>query len=269
MTTNGKWVRALVLSVGVVAVGCDKKDEPPTAVAPAASSVAPSVAPANAMVVKYMLEATGKTLIDMPAPVEHIKADTSASAGSLEVDLMNISNSRGEVKVDVGTLKTHTFDDVAKDTKQTEHALTWLEVGDKVPAPEREKNRWVTFAIRSVDGVSAPDLTKVAAVKSTDGEMRAVTLTAHGDFLLHGHKVDKNAALEIRFHYPAGAPADSKPTSIDIVTKTPMHVILAEHEVKPRDNAGSIAQNALGLLGTKVAETADVTLDLHAKPASQ
>jgi hypothetical protein len=92
-----------------------------------------------------------------------------------------------------------------------------------------------------------------------------VTLNAHGDFLLHGHKVDKTEALEIRFHYPAGAPADAKPTSIDVSTKTPLHVTLAEHEIKPRDNVGSIAENAFKLLGTKVAETADVTLDLHAK----
>jgi hypothetical protein len=268
MTKHGRWVGVAVLTLTAsVAAGCDKKEEENVPVAPAASSVAPSAPPPTAMVVKYMFDASGKTTIDMPAPNEHIKADTSAAAGELQLDLMNLANSRGEVKVDLATLKTTTFGDAAKDTKQTEHALTWLEVGDKVPAEDREKNRWVTYAIRSVDGLSATNLTKVIPEKGAEGEVRTVTLTAHGDFLLHGHKVDKTAGLEIHFRYPAGASADSKPTSIDVASKTPLHVVLAEHDVKPRDNFGKLASGALGLLGTKVAETADVTLDMHAKPA--
>jgi hypothetical protein len=240
---------AIVVSPFLIAlVGCDKKDE---LAAPAASSVAPSEAPASAMVVSYAIDAGGKTVIDMPAPKEHIKADTTASAGDLKIDLMNLANSRGEVKADLETLKTHTFGD-SKDEKQTEHALTWLEVGEKTPANVRDANRWATFAIRSIDGLSATDLTKVAAEKGGDGDVRTVTLTAHGDFLLHGHKAAK-------------APS-SKPTSIDVRSKAPLHIVLADHEVKPRDNLGALAQNALGLLGTKVAETADVTLDLHASP---
>jgi hypothetical protein len=257
-------VFALAIATGLSA--CDKKEEAPN-VAPAASSVAPSTPPPSAMVVKYTIDPAGKTLIDMPAPNEHIKAETSAAGGELQVDLMNLANSRGEVKVDLDTLKTLTFGDASKDSTQTEHAKTWLEVSDKVPADVREKNRYVTYAIRSVDGLSATNLSKVAAEKTADGEVRSVHLTAHGDFLLHGHKVDKTAALEAKFHYPAGAPADAKPTAIDLSTTTPLHVVLAEHDVKPRDNFGKLAQNALGLLGTKVAETADVTLDLHAKLA--
>jgi hypothetical protein len=254
---------AIVVSPFLIAlVGCDKKDE---SAAPAASSVAPSEAPASAMVVSYAIDAGGKTVIDMPAPKEHIKADTTASAGDLKIDLMNLANSRGEVKADLETLKTHTFGD-SKDEKQTEHALTWLEVGEKTPANVRDANRWATFAIRSIDGLSATDLTKVAAEKGGDGDVRTVTLTAHGDFLLHGHKAAKDAALEITFHYPSGAAPSSKPTSIDVRSKAPLHIVLADHEVKPRDNLGALAQNALGLLGTKVAETADVTLDLHASP---
>jgi hypothetical protein len=279
MTKNSWWALPLVLTAGIsTSAACDKKDEaaasqPPAAsstppsVPPAASSAAPSASPESAKGAKYALDATGKTTIDMPAPKEHIKAETTGSAGELQIDLMNVANSRGEVKVDLATLKTHTFDDAEKDTKQTEHAITWLEVGDKATPEMREKNRWVSFAIRSIDGASAADVTKVAPEKSADGEVRTVTLNAHGDFLLHGHKVDKTTALEVRFHYPAGAAADAKPTSVDIATKAPLHVVLAEHDVKPRDNFGALAQGALGLLGTKVAETADVTFDFHAKLA--
>jgi hypothetical protein len=277
MTTTGKWRLAIAALVGLaLAAGCDKKDDQPataplpaatpapaTASAPAASSAAQSTPPSGAMVVKYKVDPAGKTSIDMPAPKEHIKADTTAAGGDLQIDLMNLTSSRGEVKVDLTTLKTHTFGD-SKDEKQTEHALNWLEVGNLVTPEVKEKNRWATLTIRSVEGAMPTDLSKATPEKTADGEVRAVTLSVHGDFLLHGHKVEKVVALDVRFHYPAGAPADAKPTSLDVTNKMPLHVVLADHEVKPRDNLGSLAQNALGLLGTKVAETADVTLDLHA-----
>jgi hypothetical protein len=269
---NGSWAWALAFSAAsACALGAcdrDKKDESMPSPAAAASSVAPSAPPPSAaQVVKYSVTATGKTSIDMPAPKEHIKCETTASAGDLRIDLTNLANSRGEIKVDLDTLKTHTFDDPAKDGKQTEHALTWLEIGDKASPEMKEKNRWATFAIRSIDGASATDITKVAAVPVEGGELRTVTLTAHGEFFMHGHKLNKDATLEVKLHYATGAPADSKPTSIDVASKTPLHVILADHDVKPRDSFGALAQGAFNLLGTKVAETADVTLDFHATPA--
>jgi hypothetical protein len=119
------------------------------------------------------------------------------------------------------------------------------------------------FAIQTIDGASAKDVSKVAPVKEGADDVRTVTLTAHGDFLIHGRKVKKDVPLEAKFHYAAGAAPDAQPTRIDVRTTSPMKVLLAEHDIKPRDNFGKLAQKSLGLLGTKVAETADVTLDLH------
>jgi polyisoprenoid-binding protein YceI len=269
MNVTGRHQLAALASLSVVAAlgssACDKKEEAST-VAPSASALAPSVVE-GMKALKYTVDPAGKSAIDMPAPVEHIKADTSAAAGTLEIDPLNLANSRGEVKIDLTTLKTHTFDSDSQNAAQTGHAQTWLEVGDKAPADQREANRWVVFAIRSFGGLSVGDLTKVAPTKDAAGDVRDVTLTAHGDFLLHGHKVPKDVALDVKFHYPPGAPATGAPTSVDVVTTAPMHVVLAEHDVKPRDEGGKLKQAAFGLLGTKVAETADVSLDLHATPA--
>jgi len=271
-------ILAVLAGSGGVATlaACDKKDDPAVALAPSASALAPSVSE-GMKGVKFTIEAAGKSAIDMPAPIEHIKADTTAAAGSLDVDLANLANTRGEVKIDLNTLKTHTFDSDGQNTAQTEHAHTWLEIaeppekGDGGPStdmatPEqRDANRWVLFAIRSIDGLSAPDVTKVAAATDGPDDVREVSLNAHGDFLLHQHKVPKDATLAVRFHYPRGAAATSKPTRIDIATKTPLHVVLAQHDVKPRDAAGRLKQASAQLLG-KVAETADISLDLHATP---
>ena len=251
---------ALLASVGLVslAMACDKKSD--VVLAESASAVQVVAPPPSAKVVPFTIDPASKSSIDMPAPNEHIKADTTAAAGKLDVDLMNVENTRGEVKIDLTTLTTHTFTDDEKNKGQTNHAHNWLEAGDLVDAQTKEANRYAVFGIQSIDGASAKDVTKVTPTKEGNDEVRTVTLTAHGEFLVHGRKVKKDAALEVRFVGPAGAPV-----RIDVKTTAPFKVLLAEHDVKPRDNFGKLAQKSLSLV-SKVAETADITLDLHAVP---
>ncbi|WP_394850801.1 hypothetical protein LZC95_25505 [Pendulispora brunnea] len=255
-------------AIPLAALGCSKSEDAPK-LAASASSLTVEKPPPTAMVAKYTIATDGKTHIDGPAPAEHLKGDTSASAGSLDVDLMNLANTRGEVKIDLTTLKTHTFDADPQDSKQTKDAAGWLEVGDAVSADVREANRWAVYSIRSIDELSASDVTKVAPVKQGADDVRVVTLMSHGELLLHGHKADKVVPLEARFHFPSGAAADARPTSIEIVTKSPLKITIAEHDVKPRDNLGKLAKRAFGLLGTKVADVLDVTFELRATPQSQ
>ena len=261
-------VAAMAVAVGVGVVGCDDKKAPN--LAPAASALAPSTpAPTANKTVKFTIDPKSTTSIDMPAPKEHIKAGTDAATGSLEIDITNLANTRGEVKADLLTLSTKTFDDAAKDKTQTGHARTWLEVADgeegKLPDDVKTVNRWAVYAIRSVDNLSATDLTKVPATTAGADEVRTVTATTHGEFLIHGHKVDRDADVEVQFHYAPGSPPD-KPKSLVIKSKKPLRATLADHDVKPRDGFGKIAKGAFNLLGTKVAEVADITLDLRATP---
>ncbi len=248
---------------------CEKKEDP-KALAPAASSLAPSVAAPTSMVVKLKIDAKGSAKIEMPAPKEQIKAQTSVAAGHLDVDLMDLTQTRGEVKVDLMSLKTSTFADAAKDGTQTMHALTWLEVGDaeksKLSDDVKAQHKYAVFAIRSIDGVAEKNLTKVAAVTEGGMDVRSVVLVAHGELLLHGHKVNKDVPLTVKISHSAGAAATDKPKSIAIVTKDPLKVTLAEHEVRPRDDVGKVAKAAFSLIGTKVAETASISLDFVALP---
>jgi hypothetical protein len=257
----------LVSFVSLAAVGCKKGGDDPAPMPPA-QPIASSAPMASA--VTYMIEPTGKTTIDMPAPKERIKAETDAAKGMIHVDLANLANTRGDIFIDLETLSTHTFgnDD---DKTQTKHAHTWLQIDDmEKDTSMRDRNRWVHFAIRSIDGLSAPDATKVAPVKEGADDVRSVTLTAHGELELHAlpSKGLKDVALEIKLHYPAGAAADSKPASIEIKSKSPLVITLGDHDVKPRDNEGILAQKAFSLLGTKVADVANVSIDLRAKLGS-
>jgi hypothetical protein len=267
---NGKLVLGAVGGVVVIGglwVALGHKEEPVT-IAPVASALAPSVAAPSAKVATFVIDPKGQTSIAMPAPKENIKAITEASAGSIDVDLLNVANTRGEVKIDLTTLSTHTFRN-ADDASQTKHALNWLEVGDIVTADVKEANRWVVYAIRSIEGASATDVSKVVPVTRGGEDLRIVTLTAKGDLLLHGHKVEnREAKLEARLHYPAGAAADSKPSFIELKSTEPLRVTLAEHDVKPRDTFGKLATQGLDILGTKVAKIADVNIDLRAAPGT-
>ena len=257
-----------IAALALLAVGCDDKKN--TSLAPAASSLAPSSPPPpGAMVVKFTIDEASKTSIDMPAPKEHIKANTKGGSGTLDVDLGHLENSRGEVKMDLSTLTTTTFDDPKQDKSQTTHAKTWLEVADgedgKLDDAVKAANRYAVYAIRAIENPTASDITKVIATKEDGDDVRAVTMRAKGELLIHGHKVDREAEIEAKFHYPAGGDA-KKPMWVAIKSKTPLHVVLAEHDVKPRDGFGKLAKQSFNLLGTKVADSADITLDLRAKP---
>jgi hypothetical protein len=137
-----------------------------------------------------------------------------------------------------------------------------------------ESLRWADFAIRSIDGLSASDLRAVAPTREGADQVRQVTMTVHGDLLVHGHKLPKDDVVDVLFHYGADAPraaaaavhdADSKPMRIEIRSKEPMRVVLKEHEVAPRDPAGQVLAWTTSLI-SKVAETADVSVALAATP---
>jgi len=250
---------------GLVLVACSKKEKE-IPLAPAASAL--EVSKATSMAVHFEVQKDGKTTIDLigPKKIEHIKAVTSASDGSLDVDLMDVSKSVGEVKVDLTTMTMHTFDDQEKNDTQTGHALNWMEIGSDYPTETREKYKWAIFAIRSIDNASASDVSKVAATKEGSEDVRTITFTAHGEMLVHEHKANKDLSMEARFYWPSNADAQkTKPDHIVFATKSPLKITLKEHDVRPRDTSGKLLQWSTELI-TKVADDADVTFELSAKP---
>jgi hypothetical protein len=252
---------ALLAFASIGAGGCGKKADA-VELAPAASALAASAPAGEAVVWHYAVDSKSTAHVDLPGLKEHIQGDTTAAAGKLDVVARDLAQSRGLVRIDLSTFLTRTFgnDD---DATQTRHARTWLEVevGDKI----NEEMRWAELAIRSIDNLSANDVTKVAAIKDGQDDVRSVSMAVHGDLLVHGHKVYKDDMVDVSFRYPAGAPGDSKPERIEIKSKQPLQVVLKEHDVRPRDPAGQVLAWTTKLLA-KVAETADVTVDVSATP---
>jgi hypothetical protein len=250
---------ALLPVLSVTAGGCDRKADA-TPLAPSASALASSQAAPAARAWHFTIDPKSTTQVDMPGVTEHLKGDTSAAAGTLDVVPADLAQSRGTIKIDLSTFTTHTFGN-DQDATQTEHARTWLEV--VVNGKTNEGMRWATLAIRSIDGLSATDLTKVAAV----GDVRTVTMTVHGDVLIHGHQLTKDVPVEVTFSYPQGAAPDAVPTKVTVKSKQPMHIVLKEVDVQPRDTVGALTAWTTRLI-SKVAETADVTVALTGNPSS-
>jgi hypothetical protein len=257
-----RFARAVSTLALVAAGACSKKDDAAT-LAPAASALPVSRADTTSMAWHYVVDPKSTTHVDMPGLKEHIKADTSAATGNLDVAAKDLTLSRGQIRIDLATFATHTFgnDD---DAAQTRHALTWMEVivGDKT----NEEMRWADFAIRAIDGASATDLTAVPPRSEGGRDVRTVTMTVHGDVLIHGRRIQKDAVVDVAFRYPSGSPADSRPEAIEIKTKEPMHVVLKDLDVRPRDPAGQLLDWTTKLI-SKVAETADVSVNIGAVPA--
>lgn len=263
-------VTALVVTTCLAAIaGCDDKKDA-VKLAPSASALASSAPPPNAKTMKFAIDPKSETSLMLEAPELKIKAKTNAAAGSLDIDPRDVTSSRGEVKIDLSTIVMSTYG-TDKDKTQTVHARTWLEVADgedgKLDEKLKEQNRYAVYAIRSIENPSATDVTKVAPTKDGQDEVRTITMTTKGELLVHGRKVDRDGEVEVAFRYDPGAAPD-KPKSVSIKSKKPFRVVLAEHDVKPRDGFGKIAKGSFNLLGTKVAENADISLDLRATPQS-
>ncbi len=257
-----RFARAAMTVALISAAACSKKDDA-AALAPAASALQVSRADSSSMAWHYVVDPKSTTHVDMPGLKEHIKADTTAATGNLDVAAKDLTQSRGQIRIDLATLATHTFE-TDDDATQTKHALTWLEV--TVADKTSDEMRWADLAIRGIDGASATDLTKVQPSKDGGDDVRTVTMTVHGDVLIHGHRIQKDAVVDVAFRYPSGSPADSRPSKIEIRSKEPMRVVLKELDVRPRDPAGQLLDWTTKLI-SKVAETADVSVDIAAEPA--
>lgn len=255
----------LSLSITLLAAGCGSHEEQAP---PSAPLEAPEPPPTAAEAVEATLDAsTSRVDFVMSAPVEHIHGRAPESMqGTLSLDLDDLTQSRGLVKVDLMKLEvlqskideeTHEFTEETRNERQNGHMRTWFQISDDGPAEEREANRWVEFRI---DEVSAADHADVSAMT---GAERIVHLTVAGQLRVHGVTVPKTAQLELVFHY-----SGDDFQSVDVRTLHPIDVNLAEHHIEPRSSFETLAQKTLGALGQKVADAAPVTFEVSARPAS-
>ncbi len=204
----------------------------------------------------YVVRAEGKASVYIDAPLEKFKGETKQLGGYLRLNPKRLDASTGTVTASLLGFTTHTFGDKDKDDTQTEHAHNWFEIGDDVKAArpkDFENYKDVVFRIEAIESASpSADLTQVSEANG----VRTVTLKAKGTLWVHSRPSPKTVTLEIAFRGPAEAP-----TELTFKTQMPLHVSLAAHDVKPRDAAGKFLDGALSVVGKKMDDDAQVSVE--------
>lgn len=251
-------VLALLLATAAAlgSAACNEAPPPPPATTTSAAPSAAAPPPESKTRAALAVDPGGTATFDMKAPVENIKGLVSGLGGEIQVDLADLTQTRGAVTMDMTTLETHTFGDDGKDKTQTEHALGWLQVGSSNPEDLRSKYRLATFTIQEV--ISAAPKSILAA----QGDPRTAELTVKGDFSLHGRSAVKTVKLTCAFTMEG-----DKVKSVSVKSVDPVLVNLKAHDIQPRDDKGEVVfAKVLELFGKKVADDASVTFELVARP---
>jgi polyisoprenoid-binding protein YceI len=223
--------------------------EPEPADTPSAPAAADKkVAKAPAGPARFDVASAGTATFLIDAPLEKIKGRWNRFGGRLNIDFSDLNATRGEVTMDLSTLKTTTFGNPGKDGRQTGHALNWMEIGPDVTPELRKKNMTARFVIESVSGATGASGTQKVAAK--------------GKLTLHGITLPKTVNLVVTIEGQKDAP-----TSVRIKTASPMRVSLKGHDVKPRDLAGRFLAGALERVGEKVTDSTQVMIDVTATRA--
>lgn len=253
---------SVLLCTSWLLAGCENKPSAP--LAPSASALAPAEKKSESARAFEIESAGSKIAFVMNAPVEKIHGEAADSIkGQLFVDPADLTKTTGLLQVDLDKLVLYQqkredekgeFSERTKSDKQNEHAKAWLEIAPDAPADQRELNRWVELKIDKVIEASATDLSKLS------GAERKVTATVEGDFRLHQRKARKQAKIEATFKYDG-----DKLTGVSVKSVAPMSVGLEEHDVRPRELFGKLAQKTLSDLGQKVAKEAPIEISLSAK----
>lgn len=254
----------LVGGLGLIP-GCDR-DKASENLAPVASTPLEADRPSSPKAMDFSIDKAKSTLsFLMEAPVEKITGEAPEGVqGTLSVDLENLAKSTGLVRVDLDQMtlyqaklddETGKFKEKTRSDKQNRDARGWLEINEDAPPDIREKNRFVEYKIT---GLESPSVKNVMDMK---GPERKVTATVVGDFRLHGRKLEKRAKVELTFRYDG-----EKPVGLSVKSLEPLPIGLEEFDVRPREAFGKLAKATLTTLGSKVAESAPILVELAAKP---
>jgi polyisoprenoid-binding protein YceI len=229
------------------------KSPRPPALPAAKPEPAPSAPPAAAPAQKsatYQVESSGRASFLIDAPLEKIKGAWSRLGGEFTVDPAHLDATRGEVTLDLSTLKITTFEDPNQNQRQAEHAINWMEIGNEVSADVRAKNRTARFRVEKV----------VSVTPAAFGAGSASALaTLSGTLTLHGITSPQEVLVEVSAEGDPGAPS-----ALRVVSKKPLTLSLKHHDVKPRDLAGRFISGALEQVGQKISDTVQVSFDFRA-----
>ncbi len=269
----------------VVLTACSKKEPPPperTEPWPASQSSTRAEAPSR--IVKYVIDTSGTAKLRLKAKEATPTGRLRVARGELDVDLADLSRTRGSVSMDIASVVMDESEEQSS-AQLSQQARNWLDVGSSRPEAERERLRWATFEITSIEDASAstPDDGKRVRLEPPDAgndggeptdaaarpEGRAVTLKARGRLTLHGFRVEREIPLRVVFTWKGSPSSEEPPTAISIETRRAFPVALRAHDITARNAAGTPLAEDAKLIGVRVGREARVELSLSAHRAKK
>lgn len=293
----------LPLSVALLQLGCSKPEPPPTRTEPwpAQSSSARGQLAATGPW-EWWIEPRGEGSFVLEAPKRTLRGRVRVVRGELQLDPQNLMGLRGRIALDLGSLVVEGADG-EDDRAESSHAQNWLDIGASRPVTERERARWAEFRIQRVVEATPKSAHEGRLTQGTAGLVSAGTVgegqgdsaekpqgrkaevTAEGTLELHGYRIARRVRLALIFHYPDPPSRDSTgsranaqdqesgavpeffgPDALELTTVSPVPVILAEHDIVPRDTLGTLISAELPRLGVEFGKVAKVQVHLFAHP---
>ncbi|NLE85566.1 MAG: hypothetical protein GX607_04125 [Myxococcales bacterium] len=287
-----------VLSLLLACSACEDPPEPPQptepwpappASAPATTATAtgapaPSEAPPASETPRplrpYRIQEGSLMQVTLPAKEAKPTGTFRIVRGQLELDLLELQRSRGTVEVDLGSVLME-GDNERQERERTSRARDWLNLGASRPDAEVERSRFARFVVTSVDELSheaphigrrLPPLPQDSTTKTekgaegSAGERRRVTAKVTGELEVNGFRVQRSAAVQLDFHYDVAATPGLPPTRIQLSSRSPVSIPLADHDIQPRDTHGRLVSADLELVGRLVGRNARVAFQLVAVP---
>ena len=186
--------------------------------------------------------------------------------GEIECTLEDLGQTRGTLCFDLASLALLS-DTGNDDAERTSSAFSWLGLGATAPRDDQKNFRDATFELTSLVALSSSSFERAAVVStgSNSERVRRVTATATGRFTLRRFAVEHRIPVQLDFHSALPEKSPLVPTRVVVHFPKEIRIPLAEHDVKPRDEAGRTLPNERALVGRVVGSAALVGGDLEWK----
>lgn len=228
----------------------------------------------------YRLTAGQKLHFQLPGKKAKPEGRISLSAGSLRFDPDALETASGEIEIDLSSLEvtenvqhspaqkdtrkeSETADEtIAPFTFDSAELLRWMNLGEKVPDPLRERHALSKFVFRSARDLSQPAAHlggRTMMDKESPAETRKVYLTSVGELSLGPYSVHRELPLTVEFHFSEAPSRGSPPDQVDVTLRGSVRVPLSEYQISPRDDAGRVMTDRLSLLGSLIGSSALVS----------
>lgn len=219
-------MKRALLCILLCLAGCAKKEpkpqrtEPWLAHPPARASASGDAA---LPLTRYALGERSSIRFELPTKRGALRGAITRVSGELDVDLSDLSRSRGLVRADLGSLSIHAGTQDS-DPALLARAQAALELSPDANAPAV----FASFDLTSVEDAAPTQVEPAPEADSRTPFSRRAQLTAIGNLLLHGFRVARRAPLEVEFGFVGDRQV---PRSVLIRSRSPFVISLETHAI--------------------------------------